>query len=137
VLRCGQDDFHSQNYCNIHVHTYKSACCSVRIHHDCMLHDLEVAPNLWKESSEARKKVGTLRELVHVCLTHYKTIPTTRFDVYECSFETYRSVCCSVLQCVAVCCSVWQRVAVCCSVLQRVAACCSVLQCVTTAVLRV
>jgi len=29
-----------------------------------------------------------------------------------------RSVCCSVLQCVAVCCSVLQCVAVCCSVLQ-------------------
>ena len=37
-----------------------------------------------------------------------------------------RSVCCSVLQCVAVCFSVFQCVAVCCSVLQRVGA---VLQC--------
>jgi len=39
-----------------------------------------------------------------------------------------RSVCCSVLQCVAVCCSVLQCAAVCCSVLQCVAVCCSVLQ---------
>jgi len=39
-----------------------------------------------------------------------------------------RSVCGSVLQCVAVCCSVLQCVAVCCSVLQCVAVCCSVIR---------
>ena len=37
-----------------------------------------------------------------------------------------RSVCCSVLQCVAVCCSVLRCVAVCYSVLQCAAMCCSV-----------
>jgi len=40
-----------------------------------------------------------------------------------------RTVCCSVLQCVAVRCSVLQCDAVCCSVLQCVAVCCSVMQC--------
>jgi len=74
---------------------------------------------------------------------------------YSVKFVTSRSVCCSVLQCVAVCCSVLQCdwhgifsricrdrswlcwvmtkeicVAVCCSVLQCVAVCCSILQCV-------
>jgi len=39
-----------------------------------------------------------------------------------------RSVCCSVLQCVAVCFSVSQCVAVCFSLFQCVAVCCSVLQ---------
>jgi len=41
-----------------------------------------------------------------------------------------RSMCYSVLQCVAVCCNVLQCVVVCCSVLQCVTVCCSALQCV-------
>ena len=49
-------------------------------------------------------------------------------SVYQESFASLTSVCCSVLQCVVVCCSVLQCVAVCCSVLQCVAVCCSMLQ---------
>jgi len=47
-----------------------------------------------------------------------------------CSVLQCVAVRCSVLQCVAVCSSALQCVAVCCSVLQCVAVCCSVLQCV-------
>jgi len=49
--------------------------------------------------------------------------------IHTCTLSE-KTVCCSVLQCVAVCCSVLQCVAVCCSVSQCVAVCCSVLQCV-------